>query len=220
MEEIVMKRYIIALVIPALFIGCGLPKSLRTPEKTDSSILGVSIKTITLKVFKNRQDTVYFVKLGDTDTGLMGAKIIPSNYSRGDYAYLVNAEPGKYAAVASFFQQSDNTYNSFFDLNSIQSTVTVVGTGQITYMGDITVDNHLKNIYNNIEQNGDKAQLHYYSLLKSFIYGTYYCGSLNKAERSKQLEKQYLIKSKDYFKDSDWLKIINSGIELLEKTPE
>lgn len=207
------------MVIPALLVGCGLPKSLRTPEKAESCILGVSIKTVTLKIFKNRQDTVYFVKLGDADDTLLGAKLIPSNYSRGDYAYLINAAPGKYAAVASFFQQSDNTYNSFFDLNIIQNTVTVVGPGQIIYMGDITVDNHLKNIYNNIEQNGDKAQLHYYSLLKSFIYGTYYCGSLNKAEKSKQLEKDFLLKSKDYFKDSDWLRIINDRAELLEKTP-
>jgi hypothetical protein len=214
-----MKRYIIALVIPALLIGCGLPKSLRTPEKIDSSVLAVSIKTVTLKIFKNRQDTVYFVKLADKDEGLLAAKIIPSNYSRGDYAYLINAEPGKYIAIASFFQQSDNTYNSFFDLNTIQNTVTVVGPGQIAYMGSITVENQLKNIYNNIEKNGDKAQLHYYNLLKSFIYGTHYCGSLISAERNKELEKEFLFKTKEYFKDSDWLKMINAGLEAIEKAP-
>ena len=214
-----MKRYIIALVIPALLIGCGLPKNLRTPDKIDSSVLGVSIKTITLKIFKNRQDTVYFVKLADTDEGLLATKVIPSNYSRGDYVYLINAEPGKYIAIASFFQQSDNTYNSFFDLNTIQNTMTVVGPGQIVYMGDITVENHLKNIYNNIEQNGDKAQLHYYNLLKSFMYGTYYCGSLTSAERPRQLEKKFLYKSKEYFKDSDWLKMIDTSLEMLDKTP-
>jgi hypothetical protein len=212
-----MKKYAIAIIIPAILVGCGLPKNLRTPEKIDSSVLGVSIKTVTLKVFKNRQDTVYFVKLDDKDESLLGAKLIPSNYTRGDFAFLVNAEPGKYAAVASYFQQTDNTYNSFYDLNTIQNTVTVVGPGQIAYMGAITVDNHLNNIYNNIEQNGDKAQLHYYNLLKSIIYGTHYCGSLNIKEQSSQLEKEFLIKTKGYFKDSDWLKLINERLELLEK---
>ena len=214
-----MKRCIIALVIPALLIGCGLPKNLRTPDKLDSCVLGVSIKTITLKIFKNRQDTVYFVKLAETDEGLLATKIIPSNYSRGDYVYLINAEPGKYIAIASFFQQSDNTYNSFFDLNTIQNTMTVVRPGQIAYMGDITVENHLKNIYNNIEKNGDKAQLHYFNLLKSFIYGTFYCGSLTSVERSKQLEKDFLFKTKEYFKDSDWLKLIDASLDVLDKTP-
>lgn len=214
-----MKKYAIAIIIPAILVGCGLPKNLRTPDKTDSAILAVSVKTLTLKIFKNRQDTVYFVKLDDKDESLLGAKLIPSNYTRGNYAYLVNAEPGRYAAVASFFQQTDNSYNSFYDLNTIQNTVTVVGPGQIAYMGDITVDNHLKNIYNNIEQNGDKAQLHYYNLLKSFIYGTHYCGSLNKTDRSRQLEKEFLIKTKDYLKDSDWLKMINERLQLLEKNP-
>lgn len=214
-----MKKYALAIILCAIILGCGLPKSLRTPDKIDSSVLAVSIKTITLKVFKNRQDTVYFVKLDDEVESLLGVKLIPSNYTRGEYAFLVNAEPGRYAAVASFFQQTDNTYNSFFDLNTIQNTVTVVGPGQIAYMGSITVDNHLKNIYNNIEKNGDKAQLHYYNLLKSFIYGTHYCGSLNKIDRSKQLEKDFLKTTIDYFKDSDWLKMISERLELLEKTP-
>lgn len=214
-----MKKYAIAIIIPAILVGCGLPKNLRTPDKTDSAILAVSVKTVTLKIFKNRQDTVYFVKLDDKDESLLGAKLIPSNYTRGNYAYLVNAEPGRYAAVASFFQQTDNTYNSFYDLKTIQNTVTVVGPGQIAYMGDITVNNHLKNIYNNIEQNGDKAQIHYYNLLKSFIYGTHYCGSLNKIDRSRQLEKDFLIKTKDYLKDSDWLKLINERLQLLEINP-
>lgn len=214
-----MKKYAIALIIPAILVGCGLPKSLRTPDKIDSSVLAISIKTITLKIFKNRQDTVYFVKLDDKDENLFGVKLIPSNYTRGDYAYLVNAEPGRYAAVASFFQQTDNSYNSFFDLTTIQNTITVVGPGQIAYMGSITVDNQLKNIYNNVEQNGDKAQLHYYTLLKSFIYGTHYCGSLNKADRSEQPEKEFLIKTRDYFKDTDWLKMINERLKIMEKTP-
>ena len=43
---------------------------------------------MTLKIFKNRQDTVYFVKLDDKDESLLGAKLIPSNYTRGNYAYL------------------------------------------------------------------------------------------------------------------------------------
>jgi hypothetical protein len=215
--EDLMKKYFSAIIIPALLIGCGLPKNLRTPDKADSSVIGISVKTLTLKVFKNRQDTVYFVKLDEKDDNLLVTKLIPSNYTRGDYAYLINAEPGKYAAVASFFQQTDNSYNSFYDLNTIKNNVITVGPKQIAFMGAITVENHYKNIYNNIEKNGDKAQLHYYNLLKTFIYGTHYCGTLDKADRSSQVEKDFLLKTKDYFKDSGWLPFIDERLELLNK---
>jgi hypothetical protein len=210
-----MKKACIIIIALSL-IGCGLPKSLRVTENKDSSVIGISIRTVTLSIFNNKPETVYFVKLDDKVENNLGNRIIPSNYVRGDYAYLINAQPGKYASVASFFTQTDNSYNSFYDAAVIKSSIIDVGSNQIVFAGKFKIENKMKNLYQNIEQNGDKAQLHYYNLLKSFMYGTFYCGSLISTERTNDLEKDFLKKTKIYFKDSEWLPMIDKSIEAID----
>lgn len=211
-----MKKIFLCMIIISA-IGCGLPKNLRIPENKDSSIIGISIRTITLTIFKNNPEVVYFVKLDEKDENNLGNKIIPSNFVRGDYAYLINAKPGKYAAIGSYFTQTENSYNTFYDANIIQNTVIDVGPNQIVFAGRLVIENQMKNLYQNIEQNGDKAQLYYYNLLKSLMYGTFYCGTLDNVEKSKETEKNFLIKAKVYFKDSDWIPMIEKQIEDSEK---
>ncbi|HOT46774.1 MAG TPA: hypothetical protein PLM53_00145 [Spirochaetota bacterium] len=205
------------IIIALSFFGCGLPKNLKVAENKDSSVIGISLRTVTLSIFNNKPETVYFVKLDEKDENNLGNRIIPSNYVRGDYAYLINAQPGKYAAVASFFTQTDNCYNSFYDADAIKSTVIDVGPNQIVFIGKIKIENRMKNLYQNIEQNGDKAQLHYYNLLKTFMYGTFYCGSLISAEKNKDLERDFLVKTRAYFKDSEWLPLLDKSIEAIDK---
>jgi hypothetical protein len=211
-----MKKVFITIIALSV-LGCGLPKSLRVTENKDSSVIGISIRTVTLSIFNNKPETVYFVKLDDKDENNLGNRIIPSNFVRGDYAYLINAQPGKYAAVASFFTQTDNSYNSFYDAEIIKKSTIDVGPNQIVFAGKFKIENKMKNLYQNIEQNGDKAQLHYYNLLKSFMYGTFYCGVLTSAESTKEIEKDFLVKTKIYFKDSEWIPVIDKGIDTLEK---
>lgn len=211
-----MKKIIVCLIVICA-LGCGLPKKLRTVDEKESSVIGISIRTITLSIFRNKPEVVYFVKLDEKDENNLGAKLIPTNYTRGDYAYLINALPGKYAAVASFFTQTENSYNTFYDAALIQSSVIEVGPNQIVYAGNFIIENQMKNLYQNIEQNGDRAQLHYYNLLKSFMYGTNYCGSLGTSSRTKEDEKEFFKRTKDYFKDSEWIPIISKAIEEVSK---
>jgi hypothetical protein len=211
-----MKKVLFMLIALSL-LGCGLPKSLRVAETKDSSVIGISIRTITLKIFNNKPETVYFVKLDEKDENNLGNKIIPSNYARGNYVYLINAKPGKYAAVASFFTQTDNSYNSFYNAAIIKSTIIDVGPNQIVFAGKLSIENKMKNLYQNIEQNGDKAQLHYYNLLKSFMYGTFYCGTYSAFERTRDLENDFLMNTKKYFKDSEWTPLIEKCLETTEK---
>ena len=211
-----MKKIVLCvLLISAL--GCGLPKNLRTVGEKDNSVIGISVKTITLSIFRNKPEVIYFVKLDEKDENNLGNKIIPTNYTRGDYVYLINAKPGKYAAVASFFTQTENSYNTFYDAAMIQSSVIEVGLNQLVYVGDFVVENQMKNLYQNIEQNGDKSQLHYYNLLKSFMYGTTYCGVLSKNGKTKEGEIEFLKKTKVYFKDSEWIPLIDKTLEGVEK---
>lgn len=211
-----MKKFFICMIIISA-IGCGLPKNLRVAENKNSSVIGISIKTITLTIFKNKPEVVYFVKLDEKDENNLGNKIIPSNYVRGDYAYLVNATPGKYAAIGSFFTQTENSYNTFCDANIIQNTVVDVGPNQIVFVGSLVIENQMKNLYQNIEQNGDRAQLHYYNLLKSFMYGTFYCGAPDRIDKSKEAENNFLLKTKIYFNDTEWVPMIEKRIEGTEE---
>jgi hypothetical protein len=211
-----MKKLLVFLIIVSA-LGCGVPKNLRTPDDPNCSIIGISVRTATLTIFVNKPDIVYFVKLDEKDENNLGNRIYASNYTRGDYAYLINAKPGTYAAVASYFSQTENGYNTFYDATIIRSTLIQVGPGQVLYAGELRIENQMKNLYQNIEQNGDKSQIHYYTLLKSIMYGTFYCGKLEKSERSKESEIEFLKKTRVNFKDSDWIPVIDKMLEMIDK---
>jgi hypothetical protein len=211
-----MKKIMLCMLV-IFTIACGVPKNLRVPENKESSIIGISVKTITLSIFRNKAEVVYFVKLDEKDENNIGNKIIATNYARGDYAYLINAKPGKYAAVASLFFQTEESYNTFFDAAAIQASIVEVGPNQVVYAGDLVIENQMKNLYQNIEQNGDKSQLHYYSILKSFMYGTFYCGTPIKTGNTKEAQGDFLTKTRTYFKDTEWIPLIDKSIEGQEK---
>ncbi|MBN2159786.1 MAG: hypothetical protein JW807_10350 [Spirochaetes bacterium] len=207
-------KYLLPLIFIFTAFGCNtLPKNLRTPYSAESAVVGVSIRTVTLKIFKNRQHAVYFVKLEGPEDELTGSRVLPANFVKGDYAYLVNAAPGRYAAVASLFYQTENSYNSFFDRKIIESTVVNVEPGGFSFMGSLSVENRQKDIYQNIEKNGDREQLHFYNILKPVMYGVFYTGSLMDIDRSPRAEQAFLATAKDHFKDSDWLPHITKRIE-------
>ncbi|TFH38445.1 MAG: hypothetical protein E4G96_10470 [Chrysiogenales bacterium] len=211
-------KYFLPLFLFLSITGCiTLPKNLRTPDSAESAVIGVSIRTVTLRIFKNRQNVVYFVKLDGPEEGVIGSRVFPANFVKGDHAYLVNARPGRYVAVASVFFQSENSYNSFFDRETIQSTAVDAGPGDFIFMGSLSVGNHLKSLYQNIERHGDREQLHYYNLLKPVMYGTFYTGSLLNMDRSPGAERSFLVVARDHFKDSDWLPHIGKRAEALEK---
>ncbi len=233
-----MKRLLFCIFIGAM-LGCDVPANLRYADNRSSSIVGLSLSVKLYNGILKEQSTVYFVKLDEKDKNNLGTKIIPCNYYRGSmiggyYAYLVNAEPGTYAAIGSakfetFKRDSVTTgttkadeygYITFFDSDIIKNSKVEVGPGQIAFMGSFAVDGQYKSVYRNIEKNGDQAQQHYYTQLKPFLEGTYYCGVQVKGERSNKTIRAYLVKSVDYFRGSEWLKIINSALVAFEKSLE
>lgn len=206
-----MYKKIFALLSIFYFCSCNhLPKSLRTPESPQNSIIGISVKTRSLiRIFKNQPDTVYFVKLQDDDSFDSSSRILPSNYSKGGYTYLIGVQPGKYAVIASTYTKSEMSYSTFYNIDTIKKVVVQVGAGEMIYAGNLIIDDELKSIYQNIEKNGDKAQIHYFSLLKSTLNGVYYCGILKEYSNNELLVKQFLVKAREHLKDSGWLNVIN-----------
>ncbi|OHD67730.1 MAG: hypothetical protein A2W19_16570 [Spirochaetes bacterium RBG_16_49_21] len=233
-----MKRFALCVIIGAV-LGCDMPQNLRIPDDDTRSIIGISVSVKLYNALPKKQTSVYFVKLDEKGENNLGTKIIPCNYYRGNmvggyYAFLVNAEPGRYAAVCSTKYDRytasghpDTTskvdevgFITFFDADMIKKTVVDVGPGEIAFMGSYAVESRLRSVYKNIEKNGDGAQQHYYNLLKSSMDGTYYCGAVQKADRSDKSTREFLVKSKSYFRNSDWLNIINATISALDKAAE
>jgi len=231
-----MKRLLLCIVIGAV-LGCDMPRHLRYAESNASSVIGIALNVKLYNALLKEQTTVYFVKLDEKDKNNLGTKIIPCNYYRGYmvseyYAYLVNAEPGTYAAVCSTKYETFATdaitaskatevgYITMFDSNIIKNSITEVGPGQIAFMGSFSIESKIKSVYMNIEKNGDQAQQHYYSQLKPFLEGTYFLGALVKADRSNRSTRQFLVTTKEFFRNSDWLKMITNAITAFDKAVE
>ncbi len=159
---------------------------------------------------------VYFVRLDEKDADNLGNKIVQSNYVRGDYAYIINVQPGKYAAIASYFTHNDICHNTFYDAAIINSTVIEVGPNQVVFAGQLFINNKMKTLYRNIEVDGDKAQLYYYNMLKKSMTGYFYRGTFNTAGRSKEFESEFLNKTKEYFKNTEWDSLIEKSIKAID----
>jgi len=155
-----------------------IPKELRQPEDSSSSLLAVSfgpLKAFSEKLNKKVSISVLFVKLEPSEYG-NEPQMIASNYSENGRAYLINAKPGKYAAVAllarikksgigigiggggvtSFYSYNDTSKATFFSRQIVDRSTIEVKPGEFAFMGDFTV-------YKQPDiTKGDSAQERYY----------------------------------------------------------
>ncbi|MCH9044609.1 MAG: hypothetical protein IIA40_00720 [SAR324 cluster bacterium] len=90
----------IARILTALMLLAG-PASCLTappPANSDSAAIGIAV---TLGLGDSTPKLVYFVRLTDSANLIEQIEVSRSNYSRGNRAYLLNARPGRYVAVAA-----------------------------------------------------------------------------------------------------------------------
>ncbi|MFQ5528637.1 MAG: hypothetical protein ACE5GX_20575, partial [Thermoanaerobaculia bacterium] len=129
---------------------------------------------------------IFFVKLEDGEEAFGATDLIPSNYSNKKQVYLLNADPGRYVAVAaglgstkgpavgvplgggkvggvdvSFGMSSGTTidYSAFFSIAMISETETRVVPQEMAFMGEYLVSTSTK------MKKADAAQAHYFRLL-------------------------------------------------------
>ena len=206
--------FLLALV---LLSGCS---SLPVPEPLSgsSSGIGIAVKNrAPIRLFGNRPDRIYFVKLDDGSNATAATRVLPSNYARGKYVYLLNAQPGRYAAVASFRRQvvlgaPTSKYSVYFSEELIKVTEITVHPAEMSFMGEFVVDTSLG------LKKADKTQLHYHGLigsgdpqgwLMSLDYA--YRGSMHKSARNQELEAKFLAAAQKHLGAGGWSDIINHG---------
>jgi hypothetical protein len=152
-------------------------------EAEDLSVIGIAAN-ISLPLWLNKQaDYVYFVHLDESGTYEYNDPI-RSNYASGDYLYLFNAQPGRYATVAvAYIEQtqsapmgssvglgggfsmgfsmsttSTNTFTTYLPKAVVEETVVTVGPAELVFVGEITLD---KKDW----EEADDLQVHYYDVL-------------------------------------------------------
>ena len=226
---VIATRTVTALALAAVFAlaSCAQPQK---PADVKSSVLGV---VINLVGGAERIDEVYFVRLGTTDRVRGHFPRLRSNFRRGDRFYLLNAPPGRYAAVAaskrdpgavsrrSFY--SPNTFHTtYFGEPMIRKTIVEVEPGRFAFMGTFSVRKDL-DFYA-----GDETQAHYRSLIEPTLKDPYqpgvadpeynsfsYGALLLTADREPRTEAIFLNAALGDLEKSGWESLLRKRLEVL-----
>lgn len=129
-----------AVLLAALAAACASTPA-PGPAGADSAVLAVRIRTLSKSDGAwGSPQTVHFVRLENAkaDFGKV-RQVVPSNYTQGNIAYLLDAAPGRYYAVACTEKVQGKEYSSFFSRELIGRTGTDVSPGAFAFMGDAIV---------------------------------------------------------------------------------
>jgi hypothetical protein len=222
------KNISVAFLILGL-LGCAaLPPKPLDPQR---GVIGISVKTrAPVKVFTMMASKVYFVKAEENEDLYSQENFIESTYAKGGQVYLLNAEPGRYAAVACYKKKvggmRKDEYTIFFPKELIKLTEVTVAPGMVAFMGKYVVDSSTSFKY------ADPCEFHYLqviapaavtgikgSVAMSLLTGHgeyYYKGSLHEEHCDKDTEIRFVNNALNHFKGSDWENIIQKRMEELK----
>ena len=91
----------VARILTALMLLAGPASCLTAPPPADNDSAGIGIAVTELGLGDWTPKLVYFVRMTDSENLIEQVEVSRSNYSRGNRAYLLNARPGRYVAVAA-----------------------------------------------------------------------------------------------------------------------
>lgn len=180
----ITSKIIALFTLGYILAGCAVaPPMMESPQ---SSGIGISIKTSApISLFNQNAGSVFFIRV-DNKNGLFQSHVFPSNYANNGRLYLLNVEPGEYAAVTSYKHQNlgyhhassapvysgshtsvsisattggPQDYSTYFPKDLVEATRVKVGPGEFAFMGSFVVDQSV-----GLEE-ADKVQWHYANLL-------------------------------------------------------
>ncbi|HEX5137479.1 MAG TPA: hypothetical protein VFY93_10935 [Planctomycetota bacterium] len=127
------------------------------PAGPASSVVAIALITRADRPpHEGRPRTAYFVKLAAEGTQPI---LLRSDYERDGVLYLVNAQPGRYAAVACYGKGETNDWTAYFPESLIRATEKEVPEGRVVLLGSFRVD------LRSISTPGDATQQHYLNLI-------------------------------------------------------
>ncbi len=232
-----MIRWVATLAIAAVF---GLASCTQPPEKpagNKSSVLGVSLQTQWgFPGIAENPDAVYFIRLGGTDRVKGYFPLLRSNFRQANQYYLLNAPPGRYAAVAASRMNTvpitqvnymglfgpSQFFTTYFPEPMIRQTIVEVTPGGFAFMGIYSVRKDV-DIYS-----GDETQAHYRGLIEPTLKDPYFPlqvtrdvnsfshrGSVLTADQGPQAEATFLSAAVKALENSGWEGLLQKRLEAL-----
>lgn len=191
----------------------GIPQNLRRPADSTRSIICISVfQRAPVTIDKNKSQKIVFLKIPDS-TGGEDPRIILSNYSSGDRVYLVNAEPGKYAVIAAYYETGAHRGLTFFSEEAYKISEIDVKPRQFVFIGKFVIDN-----FTGLTVKGDGTQKDNFLRLnrirdreeiEELRSADIYRGTLNKYDRVDRSQEEMLLKAKIDFKKTGWMGILD-----------
>jgi hypothetical protein len=226
---------IVAIVAMAVFCGCVIVP-FPMPAGLDRSVLAIAMKhqcdPIFFGLFCYETRSVYFVRLDhDNQDPFSQEDVIFANYLKDEYVYLVNAKPGRYAAVKAVFgktvasanpQESPTEFvvSTYLSKDLIQKTLVEVRPSSVVFMGEFVVE-PLGGM-----KGADEAQLHYYRLLepgaenrgffRTLLFGggsSANRGTEFESDQSEEAKRRFLEAARPQLEKSGWLRILRNPVD-------
>ena len=222
-----MQRLAATSVLFAILLsGCATTQPIPDLSQPQSSGLGIEV---TLKapigIFSAKPDQVYFAKI-DGEDGLLQQQIIRSNYSKDGRAYLLNARPGTYVAVAVFLTRAGvpagppspgfsvsmgigrSGYTTYFSKELVEQTKVTVRENDFVSMGSYVLDQSVG------LDGADGVQTHYKNVIAPgattniFLMGmsgnVHYRGTLIERKNDEMSRNEFFHRAKEDLAGSAW----------------
>jgi hypothetical protein len=198
-----------------LLTGCAATQPIPEVTQPQSSAVAIDVLVKPPMGIGNREPVqVYFVRIDGAD-GLMQQSIIRSNYVKDSRAYLLNAGPGTYVAVASMFLSPGvqrGTYITYFPRDVLEYTRITVRDGEVAFMGAFVLGtsvgldgaDEVQTHYKNVIAPGQATGL----LAMSFSGAVHYRGALLERKVDEQTRRAFSQKAKDDLAGSGWVPLI------------
>ncbi len=225
-----MKQVYVVLII-LLIAGCAVqPGPVPTkPADPETSAIGIQIKIEYPVGWGSWEPTrVYFVKIDD-EGDIIQDQVIPSNFAKDGRIYLLNAEPGKYAAVVSHISNhsgrqypgggSSATATTYFSKELIEATKVNVGLGEFAFMGSYVVKTLA--VWNWVFADPvqyDPVQDHYRNLVRPTTQYSVcsigsdsrrcYYGRVGEAKRDDDTRAEFISSARDDLAEGGWESIL------------
>lgn len=238
-----LARAILAATGAALALGCVHPPPVPPVQEPASA----SAALIAIKVVFNDGALnsglptylVYFVRIEQGGDPLSQQVLIPSNYFEDGYVYLLNARPGRYAAVAAAWLDEGGvtktqtvpvgggggftgsvgfsyTTGPIADVNllpvdTIHGTLVDVEPGSVAFMGEWRLKKpYVKKLGD--DDDADAAQRHYSRLLEANGIGTsHHRGSEPESDRSDEAILKFMRHARKRLADTGWWAILEDA---------
>ncbi len=143
-----------------LFVAACKTTPLPAPASPEASIVALALRTDPdREAHAGRPRQAYFVKLSDDADATRQPVLLRSDFTDDGVMVLLNAAPGRYAAVACYGKGEGREWTAYLPETLIRATEKQVPAGKAVLLGSFVMD------LRSISTTGDAAQHHYLRVL-------------------------------------------------------